>query len=133
MAKIKEVSNILEEWLKNIAVSGGICFPEKFKLYAPTCYGKCEDAVDELVKDINLIFGGSTTYKDVEGCWWDDENKKLECEPIRVIETAHHCQDYETARKLSNAIIKYNEKAKQKYISISQGSFYILPSEKIKI
>ena len=120
----------LERWLESVVGKEGICFTEKFKFYAPTCYGKCEDAVDELQTRINKIFGGSTSYS-AEGCWFNPTKGEMECEPIKVIEVAHHCTDRKTAEELVKAIRDYTRKAKQEAISISQGSFYILPSKVI--
>lgn len=122
----------LEKWLHEMVGAGGVCFPEKFKVYAPTCYGKCEDAVMRLVHKINQIFGGSTTYKEVEGCWYDEEKGVTECEPVAVIEVGHHCTDYDQARKFIEAIAEYAIEADQKAISISQNSFFIIPSEEFE-
>lgn len=121
----------LENWLNEMVSKSGVCFPEKMKVYAPTCYGKCVSSVDKLVHRINEIFGGSTTYREVSGCWINPEGK-TECEPVSVIEVAHHCTDYDTAKKFIDAIADYSIEADQQAISISQGSFYIIPRKELE-
>jgi hypothetical protein len=96
------------------------------KIYAPTCYGKCVDAVERLVKRVNEIFGGSTVY-DAEGTWVAPDGR-VEREPVKVIEVGHHCTTPKDAEKFAEAIAKYAEEANQQAIAISQGSFYIAPT-----
>lgn len=122
----------LEKWLREMIGTEGTCFSEKMKVYAPTCYGRCIDAVERLIHKINEIFGGSTTYKEAEGCWINPEGK-TECEPVMVIEVGHHCTDYPTARKFVEAIRDYAVEADQQAISISQGSFYIIPRTELEL
>ena len=117
----------IEKFFKKFA---GKCFPEKLKIYAPTCYGKCIDAVEELNSKVLETFGGSTVY-DAEGCWISEETGETECEPVKVIEVGHHCTDRETAKKLIQAIKDYAVKAKQYSVAVSQGSFYIAETEEL--
>ncbi|MEM4603439.1 MAG: hypothetical protein QW842_06535 [Candidatus Nezhaarchaeales archaeon] len=60
------VEDKLEEFLRGI--KGVTCFRERLKIYAPTCHGKCVDAVERLIKRVNEVIGGSTVY-DAEGFW----------------------------------------------------------------
>jgi len=124
MAKIEDA---IEEWLKT--VRGGVCYTEKLKFYAPTCYGKCINAVNKLISKINETFGGSTVYN-AEGCWIDPEGN-LECEPVKVIEAAHNCTTSETAKEIAKAITDYAKEANQEYLAIEEGSFFIAPSKEI--
>lgn len=119
----KDVKSIVEEWLASVPEV--ICFTERMKVYAPTCHGKCEDAVTTLVDKINRLFGGSTTYDSCTGCWYDAEKNKVECEPAKVIELAHSCGDQAQLRQLMDAIIDYTVAADQKALSIMNGHFYI--------
>ncbi|MEM2188972.1 MAG: hypothetical protein QXG35_06540 [Nitrososphaerota archaeon] len=47
-------------------IKGVTCFRERLKIYAPTCYGKCIDAVEKLISNVNRVTDGSTVY-DAEG------------------------------------------------------------------
>ena len=116
----------IEKWLKN--VEGVMCFTEKMKIYAPTCYGQCMDAVEKLIKKVNKIFGGSTVY-DAEGSWVEDD--RVITEPVKVIEVGHRCTDPETAREFAEAIVEYAEEAGQSAIAIHQNDFYIAPTPEL--
>jgi len=88
----------LERWLERVARSaGGECYADVVKFYLPTCNGKCRDAVDEFIDKINRLFGGSTNY-DALGCWIS-EGGGLICEPVVVVESAHHCTSPEEAEE----------------------------------
>jgi hypothetical protein len=115
-----QVRDAIEEWLKGI--KGVTCFTEKMKVYAPTCYGKCIDAVNELIYELNKMFGGSTVY-DAEGYYV--MNGREVKEPVKVIEIGHRCTDSETARKFGEAVAKYATRAEQSAIAIHQNDFYI--------
>jgi cystathionine beta-lyase family protein involved in aluminum resistance len=118
---MSQVRDEIEAWLKTI--KGVTCFTEKMKVYAPTCYGKCLDAVEELIAKINEIFTGSTVY-DAEGTWVTPEGR-VEREPVKVIEVGHRCTDPDSARRFAEAIITYAQKADQRTIAIYQNDFYI--------
>jgi len=122
-----QIEDSIEEWLRT--VRGGICYTEKLKFYAPTCYGKCLDAVQKLATKINNVFGGSTIY-DAKGCWINPRGE-LECEPVKVIEAAHHCTNPEAAEKIAQALVDYAGEAKQEYLAVEEGSFFVAPSEEM--
>lgn len=71
-----DVERILTEWLGTVPEV--TCFTQRLKVCAPTCYGKCEDAVDDLQHKLKMVLGGSTTYNDVTGCF--READEAECE-----------------------------------------------------
>jgi hypothetical protein len=119
-----QVEDKIEEWLRTI--KGVTCFTEKLKIYAPTCEGKCLDAVEELISKVNELFGGSTVY-DAEGYYIGAEGKEYR-EPVKVIEVGHRCTDETTAKKFAEAIVTYATKAKQEAIAIHQNDFYIAPT-----
>jgi len=119
----KDINSIVEEWLASVPERQ--CFTERMKVYAPTCYGKCEGEVNALVEKLNRLFKGSTTYDACTGCWFDAEINKVECEPVRIIELAHNCGDKKELQQLMDAIIDYAVKADQKSMSIMNGHFYI--------
>jgi hypothetical protein len=121
------VKDEVERWLGSI--TGVTCYPEKMKVYAPTCRGKCLPAVERLVKRLNELFGGSTVY-DAEGTWTSPEGR-VEREPVKVIEVAHHCTDPEAARRFAEALVDYAVEAKQEAMAVSQGSFYIAPTPEL--
>ncbi len=123
------VKTLLEEWLNTIP--DRLCFEEKMKVYAPTCGGDCTQEVDVLRDKINKIFGGCTVYEQSTGCWFDKENNKILCEPVKVLEVAHSCSDKDTLLKLANAIADYASKTKQHSISIHNGSFFIAETPKL--
>ena len=125
----KPIKNILDKWLEQ--VPSVACYTEKLKVYAPTCHNQCLDAVNELVGRINQLFGGSTTYEVATGCWWDKDNKEMVCEPVKVIEVGHNCQEKEELEQLAKAIIDYAEKANQEYVSIHNRHFYIAQHENL--
>ena len=125
-----ETKEILNRWLAS--VPDAICFTQKMKLYLPTCCGNCETEVLQLRDRVNEIFGGSTVYEDTQGCWFDPKDKKVLCEPIKVIEVAHNCTDKETLKQLVDAITDYAEKTKQHSVSIHNGTFYIAETERLK-
>jgi len=115
-----QTSDPIGEWLNRI--KGRVCYPDAMKVFAPTCYGKCEVAVEELITSMNKIFGGSTIYT-AEGSWSSDST--LETEPVKVIEVGHNCTDPKKASEFARAIRKYAKKAEQKAMAIHQGSFYM--------
>ena len=113
----------VEKWLKSIEGPGKKCFKTQMKIYAPTCYGKCEIAVKELIAEVTDIYKGSTVY-DAEGAWTTPQGQ-VETEPIKVVEMAHDCTNFEEGERLARAVTAYATKAKQHSISVHQGSFYI--------
>lgn len=123
MANDKDIESLIGEWLAK--VPNVMCYTERMKIYAPTCYGECEPEVQKLVERVNELFGGSTTYDQCTGCWFDEEIKKVECEPIKVIEVAHNCSKKEDLKQLMDAIVDYATKTDQKTLSIQNGKFYI--------
>lgn len=116
----------IDAWLDTIGEQDKTCFPEVLKIYAPTCYGKCEDAVQALVDTVTNELFGSTTYDKTTGCWLDEDTDKIECEPVRVIEAAHHCQKKEQLDEIARAIVNYARRANQKSLSIHNNKFFIL-------
>jgi hypothetical protein len=56
----------LDEWLKTIPEV--VCFTQKMKVYAPTCNGRCDREVDELITNLNEVLGGCTVYERATGC-----------------------------------------------------------------
>lgn len=116
----------IKDWLDSI--KGRVCYPDAMKVYAPTCYGKCNDAVEELTLKINKIFGGSTIYE-AQGSWSSDST--LETEPVKVIEVGHNCTDRNKASQFARAIRAYAKKADQKAMAIHQGSFYLASSPEL--
>jgi len=117
-----EVKTELQKFLAKIPKVA--CHREVVKIYAPTCYGKCLDAVNKLAKYLSKELGGVTVY-DAEGSWYDEEKNRVETEPVKVLQSGHHCLTREEAENLAKAILNYAEEAKQRYISIHEGSFYI--------
>ena len=120
VSSLSEVRDEIESWLRGI--KGVTCFTEKMKVYAPTCDGKCIDAVEKLISRINTIFGGSTVY-DAEGTWVEDT--RVIREPVKVIEVGHRCTRPEEARAFAEAITEYAREANQSAIAIHQNDFYI--------
>jgi len=117
----------LEEFLKS--VRGVTCYQDRIRIYAPTCYGECIDAVNRLNEKVSKLLGGSTVY-DAEGCWVNPRGE-TECEPVRVIESAYRCIDPETARGVVEAIAEYGVEAKQQALAVEQGSFYIASTSEV--
>jgi hypothetical protein len=115
------IEDQIERWLRE--VKGVECYPEKIKIYAPTCYDTCLPEVERLIERVNRIFKGSTVY-DAEGSWVTEEGK-VETEPVKVIEVGHRCAGLKEARELAEAIVEYATKANQQYLSVHQGSFFI--------
>lgn len=126
------VRRTLDEWLDSVPEN--ICFTEKMKIYAPTCYGGCEPEVSKLVRRLNDMFGGSTVYEKVEGCWNTEKDGKpfTECEPVKVIEIGHKCNDRDELVKLAGILSDYALAAKQQAISVKNNHFYIVKSDKLK-
>jgi len=125
----KKLDQWLDRWLSDVPQV--TCFTQKMKVYAPTCYGKCEEAVDDLVEELNEVLGGCTVYDKATGCWFNDEKGEVECEPVRVIEAAHSCADDKTLSKMVSAIKKYAAKADQYSVSIVNGQFFIAKTEEL--
>ena len=121
------VKDALEEWLKGIR--GVVCYTEMLKIYAPTCYGKCINAVEKLLDRLNKVFGGSTVYKECQGCWFNEEENRMECEPVWVIEIGHRCLSEREAREVVEAILEYAKEANQQYIAVRGNNFYIASRE----
>lgn len=119
----------LDQWLAT--VPGVTCFTQKMKVYVPTCYGKCEKEVGELISSLNEVLGGCTVYDTVTGCWFNDEENKMECEPVRVIEAAHSCADNAKLSKIVQAVATYAEKTGQQAVSIVNGQFFIAETEQL--
>lgn len=124
------VEDKLEEWLHE-EVKDKLCFTERMKIYTPTCYGKCEHAVEKLVGAVNQIYGGSTVY-DAEGSWFNEKKKVVETEPVKVIEVGHHCTDRKSALELARAITYYASEAKQKELGVFQGKFYLTKTPELQ-
>ena len=118
-----KVESMLEEWLQG--VQGRICFKEVMKVYAPTCDGQCEDAVQELADNLSKAFGGATIYEKATGEWFDNEENRIIKEPVKVIELAHSCADPQQLRTISTLITQYALKTNQKAVSVQNGRFYI--------
>ena len=126
-AKPKRFEDALEEWLDTVTRErGGVCFTETIKFYLPTCGGRCEDAVSRFINVANRVFGGSTNYR-AEGCWVSPEGETV-CEPIIVVESAHHCTKEREAKEIAEALLKYAEEADQQWLAVSQGRFYSFPA-----
>ena len=123
----ENIKNIIDEWLNK--VPRAVCFTEKMKVYAPTCYGKCEKQTNTLISEMNRIFGGSTVYNEVIGCWYDSSKEETICEPVKVIEVGHNCSTKLKLEELMKAITKYAVDTKQDAISIHNGKFYIADRE----
>ena len=121
------VEDELRRWLQT--VRGVTCYRDKLKIYAPTCYGRCLREVEELIAEVNKIVGGSTVY-DAEGSWVTPEGR-VETEPVKVIEAAHHCLSRDEAVKLARAITEYARKANQSAIAVEAGSFYIAETPRL--
>ena len=101
----------------------GKCYAKTTKIFAPTCGGTCQGAVDDLVSAVNRIFKGSTIY-DAEGSW--NEGNRIITEPVKVIEIAHAPICPDTAQELAEAITEYGRKAGQQEIAIMDGNFYMM-------
>jgi hypothetical protein len=119
----------LDQWLAT--VPGVTCFTQKMKVYALTCYGRCEKEVEELVASLIETLGGCTVYDRATGCWFDDEKGRVECEPVRVIEAAHSCADNAKLSKIVQAITTYAEKTGQQAVSVVNGQFFIAETERL--
>lgn len=121
-----QLETLIDKWLaEEVKGEEKVCHTEKLKIYAPTCKGKCEWAVNQLVDDVNKVLMGTTTYDKATGCWWSNEKKKVECEPVRVIEVAHSCQTGQQLTDIMAAIVKYGKQAEQHSISILNNRFFI--------
>lgn len=116
----------LEKFLERI--EGVTCFTETMRVYAPTCHGTCLDEVETLKERLDRIFGGSTVY-DAEGRFFDETVGKVETEPVKVIEVAHHCLRPKDAKNIVESIRDYSRGADQNFLAISQGNFYIASRE----
>lgn len=82
-----QVKDEIEAWLASV---GDVrCYPEKMKVYAPTCDGTCLPAVERLIDSINRLFEGSTVY-DARGDYFDAAKGIMFREPVKVIEVGHH-------------------------------------------
>ncbi len=125
-----EVRQELNQWLGSM--KGTTCYSQVAKVYAPTEYNSLRGmkAVKKLETVIATEFGGSTVYKNVEGCWVDYEGK-LECEPEHVIELGHECTTDRQRRVLANAITQYAHEAGQQAVSVKNGQFYIAKSPEL--
>lgn len=119
---VSAVEDELRKFLNRI--KGVVCLRERLKIYAPTCYGKCVGEVEELISRINEVIGGSTVY-DAEGSWFNERLGRVETEPVKVIEAAHHCLSEEEARKIVEAIADYARKTNQTSVAVYEGNFYI--------
>jgi len=123
----EHIKSVIEDWLGKVPQA--ICFTEKMKVYAPTCSGKCEREVDALINEMNRIFGGSTVYNEVTGCWYDSSKKETVCEPVKVIEVGHNCSTKLKLEEMMKAVTQYALDTKQDAISIHNGKFYIADRE----
>ena len=123
----RKVKQIIDKWLKE--VPNVSCYRERLKIYAPTCDDKCFPAVQELIEKVNVLFGGSTIYDQCTGCWFDQKNEKVLCEPVKVIEVGHNCSRKEDLVQLMDAIADYATKTNQESISIQNGRFYIAETD----
>jgi len=119
---VNNVDDELERFLGGI--KGVTCLVERLKIYAPTCYGKCVPQVDKLISRVNRVTGGSTVY-DAEGSWYNEEQGKVETEPVRVIEAGHRCFSEEEAGRLAEAVSDYARDAGQHSMAVYGSSFYI--------
>ncbi len=118
-----------DELKKAIEKYKDICLPETMKIYLPTCYGECIDEVIRVRDEIDKITGGSTLYKEAEGCYHavTDEGYEIhECEPVMVLETAHRCFTGDQSKKIMEILKEYGEKTNQYSIGIWQGKFYVI-------
>lgn len=124
-----DVSTTLDKWLG--AIPGRMCFTETLKVYVPTGYGdlRAQKAVNELVQEVADLLGGATVYEQARGCWVDEG--KMECEPVKVIEAGHQCHTPKDLRRLSTALVRYAQKARQKAIAVRNNKFYIAESKDI--
>lgn len=129
--KVRGVEETLDEFLEG--VSGVMCFPETVKVYAPTCDGKCEDAVQKLTENLTDAFGGSTTYNKATGCWFDEKKDRTLCEPVKVIEIGHRCSGKEDLSRLAKAIVGYARDTGQEAISIKNGNFFIADTPELQV
>ena len=123
----RQVKQIIDKWLKD--VPNVSCYRERLKIYAPTCGDKCLPDIQELIEKVNELFGGSTIYEQCTGCWFDEKNDKVLCEPVKVIEVGHNCSRKEDLVQLMDAIADYASKTKQDSMSIQNGRFYIAETE----
>lgn len=122
----------VHKWLKGMRPEARTCFKHKMKIYAPTCYGKCQGDVHQLIKEINRIFNGATVYN-AEGNWYNPQLKDIETEPIKVIEIGHDCLKGQQAKDLVKAMTKYAVASKQQAMSIVDGDFYIAETPEMLI
>jgi hypothetical protein len=121
----EEVRRTLDAFLERIR--GVTCFPERMKVYAPTCHGACLPAVERLVDRISRVAGGATVYEG-EGYWIDDRGNLVR-EPVKVIEVGHNCFSREELAKVVSAIADYAVEAKQDSIAVYGANFYIAPRD----
>lgn len=135
-ALVGEMEDVLEEYLSSVKRLPGVkCYTRGIRIFAPTCFDGCVDAVDDLEKVVADLFQGSTSYMEqaesarskggVRGCWYNPKDKELLCEPIRVIEAARGCMDERTAERLMEAIVAYGKRAGQQQLAVEGGSFYV--------
>ena len=123
----KTIEKIIDKWLTT--VPNVSCYRERLKIFAPTCDDKCLPAVQKLIETVNELFGGSTIYDQATGCWFDEKNDKVLCEPVKVIEVGHNCSRKEDLVQLMDAIATYATKTEQDSLSIQNGRFYIAETD----
>jgi len=121
----------LDRFLSRVSRHGGICFPTRVKVYAPTCNDRCIGAVEKLYRRMTSMFGGATVYRSAVGTWADPSTGRVEEEPVWVIEVAHNCLSDTQAQEFADALLEYAREADQKYIAVAQGAFYVLPTEEL--
>lgn len=114
----------VHKWLKGIKPYALTCFKSKMKVYVPTGYGRCLKDVDNFVTTLNVLFNGCTVY-DAQGNWYDKKARRVETEPIKVIEIGHNCIEGTQARKFVQALTKYATSCNQQAMSLVDGDFYI--------
>jgi len=123
-----QIETELQKFMKG--VTRVKCYREVVKIYAPTCHGKCLDAVNRLAGYLSEKFGGVTVY-DAEGSWFDEERREVVKEPVKVLQSGHHCLSPEEATDLAGAILDYAKEAKQEAIAIHEGSCFVASREQM--
>jgi hypothetical protein len=122
---VAEVRGTLDRFLER--VRGVTCFPERMKIYAPTCHGGCLAAVEKLADRVSRVVGGATVY-DAAGYWIDEEGNLVR-EPVKVIEAGHNCFSRRELEEVVKAIADYAVEAGQRTVAVYGANFYIAPSE----
>jgi hypothetical protein len=113
----------MHQWVRQFS-NGETCYPNSLTVVFPSSSNacpNCDEAIDKIRKAMNENFKGSTEW-DSDGCWWDDDNKKVVCEKGKVLWGANQCFNRDKAEKVGNAIIEATQMAYQSAVFVGTGN-----------